>query len=247
MLLKLLILFSIEVQAGYFDLQCSRTHAKLTLNTDTFSSSSKDPSFDSDLVGLYLNSERKMPENITEDCKLENNMEFAYNSSCLHNSTTSSAPVYSGFIIQYGVVDDSYIYISIDEDIECNEDSWDNYVHPDNAIQSKSEVQSSSLKANGTFELTPVFNLTITGGDGLGEKMTVTATNPYDYNLIIDKCDVLLQSKDFTIIENRKMTSVGLAFGGKMLSEDSFEFRRFSISMNVVDSIDVACDVTFKK
>lgn len=87
MLFKTLIIFSIKVQAGYFDLECSRTHAKLTLNTDTFSSSSNDPSFDSDLVGLYLNAERKMPENITEDCKLENNMEFAYNSSCLHNST----------------------------------------------------------------------------------------------------------------------------------------------------------------
>jgi len=62
MLLLISIFLFSKISAGYFDVECSRTHAKLTLNSDKFKDVNNDPSFDKDLVGLYLWNEKMMPQ-----------------------------------------------------------------------------------------------------------------------------------------------------------------------------------------
>jgi len=76
--------------------------------------------------------------------------------------------------------------------------------------------------------------------------MTVTATSPHEYDLDIQNCVLILPGKNFTMVENGVITPTGVAFDGTMLSNDSFEFRRFSLSVNPVDPIDVHCDVNFR-
>ncbi|CAG5108693.1 Oidioi.mRNA.OKI2018_I69.chr1.g3911.t1.cds [Oikopleura dioica] len=95
--------------------------------------------------------------------------------------------------------------------------------------------------ANSTAE--DIF-LEITGGESLGEKMTLKAQlNIFNYTAHLTDCDIFINSKTYRILESETVTSTGLLLNVQKLSSWTLELKRFSTSASKMEKMDFQCEI----